>query len=118
DSFRRRIGNAVVLAIGVVMLTAGLASETPAILLGGAAAGLVVTGLALRRLTPPGTLRARRGYPSAVLLRGVLTFAFFCVDAYVALLLVEVRGWTAAQAGIALTAATLSWTAGSWVQAR
>jgi MFS family permease len=118
DSFRRRIGNAVVLAIGVVMLTAGLASETPAILVGGAAAGLVVTGLALRRLTPPGTLRARRGYPSAVLLRGVLTFAFFCVDAYVALLLVEVRGWSATAAGVALTAATLSWTAGSWIQAR
>jgi MFS family permease len=48
----------------------------------------------------------------------VLTFAWFCVDAYVSLLLVDVRGWSATAAGIALTAATLSWTGGSWVQAR
>jgi len=113
-----RVGNAAVLAIGVVLLTAGLASENPVLLAVVSVAGLVVTGLALRRLTPPGTLRARRGYPAAVLLRGILTFAFFCVDAYVALLLVEVRGWSATAAGVALTAATLSWTAGSWTQAR
>ena len=47
-----------------------------------------------------------------------MTLAFFTVDAYVALLLVQVRGWSAAAAGIALTAATLSWTLGSWTQAR
>jgi len=70
------------------------------------------------RLVPPGTLRAERGYPTAVLLRGLLTFAFFSIDAYVALLLVEVRGWSAAAAGLALTGATVSWTAGSWTQAR
>ncbi len=64
------------------------------------------------RLVPPGTLRAARGYPTAILLRGVLTFAFFAVDVYVALLLVEVRGWSACMAGIAITAATVSWTAG------
>ena len=39
------------------------------------------------RLVPPGTLRAARGYPTAILLRGVLTFAFFSIDVYVALLL-------------------------------
>jgi adenine phosphoribosyltransferase len=67
---------------------------------------------------PPGTLRVERGYPAAVLLRGLLTLAFFTIDAYVALLLVQVRGWSAAAAGIALTAMTISWTLGSWVQAR
>jgi predicted MFS family arabinose efflux permease len=51
-------------------------------------------------------------------MRGIITFAFFAVDAYVALALVEWRGLSAAQAGIALTAATISWTAGSWTQAR
>jgi hypothetical protein len=59
-----------------------------------------------------------RGDPAAVLLRGFLTFAFFSIDVNVALLLVEVRGWSAAAAGIALTAATVSWTAGAWIQAR
>jgi MFS family permease len=55
--------------------------------------------------------------PTAVLLRGVLTFAFFGVDAYVALTLVDWRGQSATQAGLSLTAATLTWTAGAWIQA-
>jgi MFS family permease len=117
-SSARRVVDGIVLAIGATLVTAGLGSETPALLAGLTAVGVVLLGLSFRRLTPPGTLRAARGYPTAVLLRGVLTFAFFCVDAYVALLLVEVRGWSAAEAGIALTAATVSWTAGSWIQAR
>jgi MFS family permease len=80
--------------------------------------GLAIGVPALRRLTPPGTLRAARGIPAAILIRGILTFSFFAVDAYVALVLVEVRGQTATQAGVALTAATLAWSVGSWAQAR
>jgi MFS family permease len=117
-SARQRLVDAIVVAVGAALVTAGLSSETPALLGGLTAAGILLIGIAFRRLTPPGTLSASRGYPTAVLLRGVLTLAFFCVDAYVALLLVEVRGWSAAEAGIALTAATVSWTAGSWTQAR
>jgi MFS family permease len=113
-----RIRDGLIVGAGLAILTTGLASnEVPVItVLGGA--GFAVTIWAFLRLAPPGTMRAARGYPTAVLLRGVLTFAFFTVDAYVALLLVEVRGWSAAAAGIALTAATISWTAGSWTQAR
>jgi MFS family permease len=50
--------------------------------------------------------------------RGIITFAFFGVDAYIALLLVEWRGLSPTQAGLSLTAATLTWTSGSWIQAR
>jgi MFS family permease len=46
------------------------------------------------------------------------TFAFFAVDAYISLALVAWRGTSPAEAGLALTAATVSWTAGSWIQAR
>jgi MFS family permease len=52
-----------------------------------------------------------------VLLRGIATFGFFAVDAYVSRLLVDLRGLTLSQAGLALTAATIAWTAGSWIQA-
>jgi MFS family permease len=117
-STARRLTNAILVGVGVGLLTAGLASDLPPLFLVLVAAGLALTAFAFRRLTPEGTLRARPGYPTAVLLRGLLTFTFFCVDAYVALLLVEIRGWSAAGAGIALTAATISWTAGSWIQAR
>ena len=81
-------------------------------------AGILIGVFALRRLTPPGTLVARPVLPAAVLLRGILTCMFFGVDAFVALALVGWRGVSATEAGIALTAATIAWTAGAWIQAR
>src|SRR4051812_39290964 len=117
-SLRRRLPLAIMVAAGTGLFLAGLTSGRVELLVplgvGGAALGIV----AFRRLTPSGTLRAARGVPAAVLMRGVLTFTFFGVDAYVALALVEWRGLTATEAGISLTAATLAWTAGSWIQAR
>ena len=117
-TLRERAPLAIVVALGTGLLLAGLTSgqTLPLVVLG--AVGIVLAVFALRRLTPPGTLRAARGLPTAVLMRGILTFAFFAVDAYVALALVDWRGLRAAEAGIALTAATVSWTAGSWTQAR
>jgi MFS family permease len=114
----RRLPRAVLLAASAALTLAGLSDPTPLV-----GVLLVVVGLALglpsfRALVPRGTLRARGRLPSAVLLRGVATFTFFAVDAYVSLLLVEWRGVPPAIAGIALTGATVSWTAGSWVQAR
>jgi MFS family permease len=115
---RRRLPLALILAIGAGMTVAGL---TDARLVPGLP--LVILGLAIgfpafQRLTPAGTLRAARGLPSAVLLRGVLTFAFFAADAYVALALQDWRGFSATESGVVLTAATLSWTLGAWTQAR
>lgn len=113
-----RIRDGLIVSVGVTIVSAGLASDQLALTVALGVIGLAVTMWAFARLAPQGTLRAARGYPTAVLLRGLLTFAFFTVDAYVTLLLVEVRGWSAAAAGLALTAATVSWTAGSWTQAR
>jgi MFS family permease len=61
---------------------------------------------------------ARPVLPAAILERGLLTFMFFGIDAYVSLTLEDHRGLSAIAAGIALTAATVSWTAGSWIQAK
>jgi MFS family permease len=113
-----RVRNGVLMGVGVILATTGLQADSAALVVGLGVPGLVVAGWAFLQLAPPGTLRAARGYPTAVLLRGLLTFAFFAVDGYVSLLLQEVRGWSATEAGIALTAATVSWTAGSWTQAR
>ena len=114
----KRIMNGVLIAVGVALLTVGLTTEPGPVMVMLTVLGLGITVYTFARLVPPGTLRAARGYPTAILLRGVLTFAFFAVDVYVALLLQDVRGWSALEAGIAITAATLSWTAGSWTQAR
>lgn len=117
---RRRAPLAVLIALGAGLLLAGL-GWLPAAPLEGAAVlflGLAIALPAYRSLTPPGTLAARPVLPAAVLLRGLLTFSFFVADAYVPLALVEVRGTAAATAGIALTAATLAWSGGAWIQAR
>jgi MFS family permease len=117
-SLRDRAPLAILVAAGTGLFLAGLTSGQLVALVGLGVTGGALAIVALRRLTPPGTLRAARGLPAAVLMRGIITFAFFAVDAYVALALVEWRGLRPAEAGITLTAATISWTAGSWTQAR
>ncbi|MEX1172093.1 MAG: MFS transporter [Chloroflexota bacterium] len=117
-SFRRRLPLALLVAVGAGLFLAGLSSGEVLVMGGLVVAGLVVGLPALRGLTPPGTLRLSRGLPAAVMMRGILTFTFFAVDAYVALTLVDWRGQSAVEAGISLTAATLAWAGGSWIQAR
>jgi len=117
-SNRARLPLAIQVAAGAGLVTAGLTSGEPlptVVLIG---LGLPIGIHALRRLTPPGTLRARPVLPAAILLRGLLTFMFFGFDAFVPLALVEWRGVSLTESGIALTAATVVWTAGSWTQAR
>ena len=84
-SLRRRFPLAILVATGTGLFLAGLTSGSPVLLVALVVAGTALAIPALRRLTPPGTLRAARGLPAAVLLRGILTFTFFAVDAYVAL---------------------------------
>ena len=115
---RGRLPLAIAVAFGAALINLGLTTGIPATLVGLTGVGLVIVFVALRRLTPAGTLRARPILPAAVLLAAILTFAFFSVDAFVALALVEVRGISPAEAGLALTAATVTWTGGAWVQAR
>ena len=114
----RRLPLAIAVAVGAGMVTVGLTTGQigPTVFL--TTGGLLIGIVALRRLTPPGTLVARPVLPAAILLRGVLTFAFFAVDAFVSLTLVTWRGLSATEAGIALTASTVAWTAGAWIQAR
>ncbi len=113
-----RLLDAVRVSAGAGLLLSGLTSRSPVAAPPLAAAGLVVGVRPLLRLLPPGTLRARRGLPMAVLSRGMLTFAFFGSDTYVPLAITAVKGRSAAVAGIAVSATTLTWTLGAWVQER
>ena len=127
----RQVIHGIVVAAGATMILAGLTliagSGTPAagraISTAAAGAALIVAGVAaglpaLRRLVPAGTLTARPGLPATILSRGLLTFTFFGADAYVTLAITAVRHRSPLVAGIAVTGATLGWTAGAWVQAR
>jgi MFS family permease len=109
---------ALTLVAGAALVLAGASAHsaiaTPVLLV----AGVLVGARAFTRLVPTGTLRLASGLPAAVGLRGVATFAFFGTDAYVAYTVTSVRHSSVAIGGIALTAATLTWTAGSWIQER
>ncbi len=117
-----RLSHGLAAAAGAGLILTGLtlaagSSQVPA------GAGLALLGLAvlatsLRRLLPAGTFAARPGLPAVILCRGLLTFAFFGADAYVTLTITTVRHHTPALAGVAVTGATLAWTAGAWVQTR
>jgi MFS family permease len=114
----RRIMAGLGAAAGVAVLVAALGSPAIAFLGVGGVVGLALLVPAYRWLTPRGTLLLAIGVPAAILLRGVMTFAFFSGDAYIPLLLQTWRGTPATLTGIVFTATTLSWTAASWLQAR
>ncbi len=79
------------------------------------AAGLAV---ALRRLLPSGTVRARAGIPAVVASRGLLAGAFFGMDALLPFVLTEQHGWSAATAGLPLTAGAVGWVVAAQLQGR
>ena len=114
----RRVAAAVQLAAGAGLLLAGLGRPEPLLAVPMVGAGLALGLPPLRRLLPAGALRAAPGLPAAVAVMALLNLAFFGVDAFVPLALVDLRDRSVAFAGLALTAATITWTTGSWIQAR
>lgn len=112
----RRLALATVVAVGALALS--LAGEArgwaPLVIL--AAIGAVA--LAIRPLLPPGTLTARRGLPSVVLMRALIAGALFGAEIYVPYLLIDEYGFSATTAGLGLTSAALLWAAGAEIQGR
>ena len=77
---------------------------------------LGVTAWSTRALMPTGFLRMAPGIPAIVGMRGVVAGSFFAAEIYVPLALQEIRGTSVALSGGVLTAATITWFAGSWLQ--
>lgn len=82
------------------------------------AAGLLAAGIAAQLLLPAGTLRAARGLPTVILLRGLIAATFASAEAFLPLLLTQHFGWSLTQAGVALSAGAVTWSLGSALQAR
>jgi MFS family permease len=106
------------LVAGVALVLGGLGAHQIALTVTLVVVGALLTAWAFVRLVPTGTVALRRGMPAAVGVRGILTFAFFGTDAYVSLALTDARNQPTWVAGVALTGATLAWTAGAWIQQR
>jgi MFS family permease len=117
DGSRLPVAASLVLMVGAGSLLAGLtdlsAWSIPLVL-----GGVAVTIPALRRITPPGTLTARRGLPAASAAAFLASAAFFATDGFLTLMLTETRGLSIGVAGLVLTASALSWAVGSWWQSR
>ena len=79
-------------------------------------ATLCVTAWSTKALMPDGFLRMREGIPAIVGMRGVIAGSFFAAEIYVPLALQEIRGASVVLSGGVLTAATVTWFAGSWLQ--
>ncbi|MBR7836669.1 MFS transporter [Actinospica durhamensis] len=83
--------------------------------------GLVLAPVALvllvpsvPKLLPPGTLRARRGLPTVILMRGLMAGYYFGIEAFIPLMLEQHRGMSVTVAGLSLATATVGWAASSW----
>lgn len=111
-----RIAWSVLAAAAVLALN--LAGEVPGLGLALAAAGIAVALIAVRPLLPAGSLRARRGLPAVLLLRGLAAAGFFGAQVYIPYLLAERYDATPTIAGLSLTGGALAWSAASGVQGR
>jgi MFS family permease len=114
----RGFANALLVALAAGVLLGGLVLEPWYVGLPLAVAAGWALRFPYRRLTPEGVLTARAGLPATILSRGLLTAAFFSADFFVPLALRDVRGTEPWVVGVALTAATLAWTTGAWIQER
>ncbi|MDB4973226.1 MAG: major facilitator superfamily 1 [Myxococcaceae bacterium] len=111
-------GRAVQLALGMTALLAAPRLHSWGGGLALAAAGLALAARGFPRLMPEGTLAARAGLPAAVACMALITAAFFGTEAYLPLTLSRVRQQPILLIGSALTAASLTWTAGAWLPLR
>ncbi|MFJ8887465.1 MFS transporter [Streptomyces sp. NPDC102402] len=114
---RRRIRLALGISAGAALLQyAGQDLRWVSLVPALAGAALLVP--AVRGLLPRGTLRAERGLPAVILLRGISAGSFIVAESFVPLMLVTQRGLSPTLAGLSLAAGGLTWALGSYVLAR
>ncbi|MFI6511217.1 MFS transporter [Streptosporangium sp. NPDC050855] len=118
-----RLGWALLVAVGAALMQYGASLMQYGGATRGAGLVLIVAGLAvlaaaLPRLLPTGTLRAARGLPSVISLRGIAAGAVIGGEAFLPLMLRDERGLSLTMAGLVLTGGALSWSFGSWVVGR
>ncbi|MGN8552619.1 UNVERIFIED_CONTAM: MFS transporter [Microbacterium sp. SLM126] len=111
-----RLACAVAVAAGALALS--LAGELGSYAWVVVAASVVVIAVASRPLLPRGTLRAARGLPSVVLMRGLIAGSLFGAEIYVPYLLIDHYGFSPTWAGLGLTTAAIAWAAAADVQGR
>lgn len=113
-----RIAWATLAATGALLLHGASQSHAPGLVLVLLGAGALLALAAARRLLPRGSLSAQAGLPAVIALRGLVAAAFATGEVFIPLYLTREQGWSLAHAAMALSAAALTWSAGSALQAR
>ncbi len=115
--WRSPLVGSIQLTVGTALLLQALLLRNIALLAALAIVGVALAVPALRHVTPRGTLTARPGIGAGIVVRALLCGAYFGSEAFLPLGLQELRGQSAAAAGLGLSAGALTWVAGSFVQA-
>ncbi|MFD9031923.1 MFS transporter [Streptomyces sp. NPDC059567] len=112
------LANAVVLTVGTGLLLQALLLKNIPLLVVLALLGVAIAVPALRQVTPEGTLSARAGLGAGIVIRGLLCGVYFGSEAFLPLGLQELRGSSATEAGLGLSAGAITWVLGSAWQAK
>jgi MFS family permease len=106
---KRPVGRTMLIPVGAACVMFGSGFWPVAVL------GVVVGTMGLAAVMPPGTLRLRRGVPSALVGMLLFGFGYFGADSLITILLTDGYGVSLGQAAIVLSAAPLAWGATSLI---
>ena len=81
-------------------------------------AAMIAALIFVRPLLPKRAISLARGLPATVAYRGIINGTFIGIEIYLPLMLQRVHGWDPFKAGMTLTVGSLTWAAGSFLQAR
>ncbi|WP_110945624.1 MFS transporter [Streptomyces avicenniae] len=113
----RRLRLALLVALGAGLLQYG-GQRLDLLALIPVLAGLGLMVPAATRLLPSGTFLFRRGLPSVIVTRGLISAAYLATETFLPLMLVTQRGLSYTEAGLTLAASGGLWAIGSWTQSR
>lgn len=115
---KRRLTMAVLLALSAALFLFGLELDVWFVAVAVTVVGLIGFTVTLQRLMPSGIFTARPMLAGAITIRSLCFAAFIVSETYMVFSLKEFGEVSATLAGLVLTAGSLSWTAGSLIQAR
>lgn len=115
---KRPVRDALQLAVGAAALLGALTPPSLLVAVPAAVLGALLVRGPLQRLLPPGSLTAQPGRGAAIAVLALVTVSFLGVEAFVPLAVSSLRGAGPIAGGLSLSAAAVTWAAGSWVQAR
>lgn len=113
-----RVTDALLLAIATGVFLIGLEIDQVLLAVLASVTGIAAMGVLLYRLLPRGTFPVKPVLPAAIVSRSMSFGTFLVAETYMVYSLKEFGGVSAGVAGILVTAGSLTWVAGSWLQAR